>query len=517
MYCLLKRILPLLIIIPFWSIGQVKDSSEIVTYYYENGQKSSEGPLRNGKPDGYWKSYYRNGVLKTEGNRKDHLLDGPWKFYNDQGDLTVVIRYKADMKQGVRETYADGILIREEPYENDKKDGLARYYYDTGELQKIIPFQEGKEAGQGYEFDRNGKIITLMTFKSGVLVKQQNINRLDRQNQKQGLWMDFYEGTYTLRYEGTYLNDLKHGYWKYYLRNGNLQRIEKWVNGVLQEDAKETEKIDVRRTIDPNTGKLQSIGAYRNGKKEGVHRQYDEAGNVISSGLYEDDILLAEGILDEQGRKQGMWKFYYPDGSLKAQGEYEDNLKVGTWKYFFTDGKIEQTGRYARGLPTGVWTWYYPNQQIRLEEEYINGLEDGMSTEYSDSGTVIAKGEYIDGYREGEWEFSINDLRVVGNYFEGERQGTWKNYYADTEKLQFEGNYESGQENGYHVYYWKNGNPRMRGRYVMGEKEGIWEYLSPSGQIELSIEYENGKEIKYNGERITYGKRIDRELEEEER
>lgn len=36
------------------------------TFYYPGGVKSSEGNLKNGKPDGYWKSYYESGRLKSE-------------------------------------------------------------------------------------------------------------------------------------------------------------------------------------------------------------------------------------------------------------------------------------------------------------------------------------------------------------------------------------------------------------------------------------------------------------------
>ena len=49
-------------------------------FYYPNGQKSSEGMLKDGQPEGWWKSYNEQGVLVSEGNRKDHLLDSVWKW-----------------------------------------------------------------------------------------------------------------------------------------------------------------------------------------------------------------------------------------------------------------------------------------------------------------------------------------------------------------------------------------------------------------------------------------------------
>ena len=47
--------------------GQKEDSLVFTTYYYEGGAKSSEGYLKNGQPEGYWKSFYHNGQIKTEG------------------------------------------------------------------------------------------------------------------------------------------------------------------------------------------------------------------------------------------------------------------------------------------------------------------------------------------------------------------------------------------------------------------------------------------------------------------
>ena len=40
-------------------------------FFYENGVLSSEGNMKNGKPEGYWKTYHENGALKTEGGRKN--------------------------------------------------------------------------------------------------------------------------------------------------------------------------------------------------------------------------------------------------------------------------------------------------------------------------------------------------------------------------------------------------------------------------------------------------------------
>ena len=44
--------------------SQVTNPNGYNTFYYDNGAKSSEGTMRDGKADGYWKNYYKNGKVK---------------------------------------------------------------------------------------------------------------------------------------------------------------------------------------------------------------------------------------------------------------------------------------------------------------------------------------------------------------------------------------------------------------------------------------------------------------------
>ncbi len=494
--------------------AQTEDSLVKTEYYFENGKISSEGYLRKSKPDGYWKSYYLEGTLKTEGNRKNYLLDGTWKFYTEQGVLYLTIDYKENVKNGNRISYKGNHVYKIERFIADKKEGLTEVFYDNGKPKLQVPFVNGREKGLAYEYDTLNQVISLLTYKAGVLVKDQKINRYDAAGLKKGLWIDFHKNR-TIKTEGLYVENLKHGYWKYFKNDGNLIKIEKWVHGVLVENADELAKIDVKREIDPQTGKIKSIGGYRNGKKEGVHREYDENGEIVNSELYTNGILLAKGIYDEQGRKQKLWQYFYLTGEVKEQGQYINDKKTGTWKYFFLNGDIEQIGDYRNGLAEGTWRWYYENKELHLEEEYIDGYEDGESREYDEQGKLIASGNYIEGFKEGEWEYNIGNIIEKGKYYEGEKQGVWQLTYVDTKKLAFEGEFLNGIENGMHTEYYGNGQVKRRGRYTLGQRNGIWEFFNEDGVIYLTIKYKDGEELEYNGVKISYGKRVDRQLEEE--
>jgi hypothetical protein len=66
-------------------------------------------------------------------------------------------------------------------------------------------------------------------------------------------------------------------------------------------------------------------------------------------------------MLDEKGYKYE----YYETGELKANGKYENGLKIGEWKFWYENGKMEQKGLYVKGeKPHGDWVWYYKNEQI---------------------------------------------------------------------------------------------------------------------------------------------------------
>lgn len=515
---LLRTLLLYLVLgIPLHSYCQNEgDSLKATAYYYENGQVSSEGFLRNGQPDGYWKSYYRNGQLKAEGNRLDFKLDGPWIFYDRDGLKSSRITYKKGEKDGPSFLYQEGQLHKIDQYEEGKLQGISKYFYPDSSLKKEIPYQEGKQSGQGFEYAQSdGRVITLLEFKNGALLRKQAINRFDEQEQKQGLWIQFHKNG-IIAQEGPYINDLKNGYWKYYTTAGDLIRVEKWVNGELQEGAAEVAKVEIKREIYPETGTLKFKGAYQNGKPTGVHREYNKEGEVVNSIIYDQGIKLFEGVVDAAGLKQGPWKHFYRSGELKAQGSYKDDLKIGRWNYYFRDSTVEQTGSYQRGKADGLWEWFFPDGSILREEEYRFGLEDGSSIEYNDTGAVVAKGEYIDGYKEGSWEYIINDHKEVGSYFEGLRNGTWKHYYLSNGNLRFEGNFENGQPNGTHIYYYDNGQIKRRGNYLAGIREGIWEFFEKDGERILTIEYENGEEIRYNGEKIDYGRRYRRAVAKEQ-
>lgn len=475
-------------------------------FYHTNGKKASEGTMRNGKPDAYWKTYNEEGLLISEGNRKDFELDSTWIFYNDKGDIVLEINYRQGKKNGIRKTYREDEII-EETFLNDIKDGLTRYFYPDKRIKKEVNFKDGLEQGLAKEYDKDGRIITLITYKSGFIVERELINRYDNSGRKHGIWKYFYADG-KIMMEGSYKHGQENGYFKEYDKDGNLISTAKFADGNKLENVAELVKLDLRKDYYPD-GKVKIAATYnKQGELEGIRREYAPDGTVEKSYIFRNGIMIGEGIVTEKGERDGFWKEYYHDGRLRAEGKYSQDVKEGRWKFYHPNGITDQEGLYVKGKPEGEWLWYYPGGQLLREESYYNGLPDGIMTEYDEAGNVITKGEFIEGKEEGKWYYRIGDNETEGTYAEGMRNGLWTYYdlpgqMGKQKVLRFEGRFIEDNPHGKHTYYWDNGNRKDEGEYIMGRKEGDWISFNYDGTPFIMVTYKNGTEQRYDGIQIT--------------
>lgn len=468
----------------------------LVKFYFPGGQLSSEGTMRDGKPDGYWKTYYENGVLKSEGNRKNFQLDSVWKFYDDSARLLVSITYAADKKNGLKTTYREG-EITTETFVDDIKQGPTTYFYPDGKVKLIINFIAGLENGIARELAPDGTVITYMEYKKGFLVSRERINRTDSKGLKQGRWKFFYDD-FTVKTEGIFKDGQRNGYFKEYDENGVLLSVKKFVNDVEQIEVEELTSLKLKTDYYPD-GKIKTVGSYNGDVAEGVRREYSEEGKIIAGYVFTKGVLTGEGIVDEEGNKEGAWREYYTDGTLRSVGTYSKGKPVGNWKYYFENGKLESEGKYTqKGALDGTWRWYFEDASIRRIQSYIAGMEDGEYEEHDETGRLIVKGQYAEGLEEGEWIFDFGNYRETGSYRGGARFGKWKSFYDDG-TLKFEGEYIDDNLNGRVNWYWPSGKLKDQGNFVNGSREGDWVTCNEDGTPFLIVTYRGDVEKRYDG------------------
>lgn len=509
----------LLLFVSLVSLSQNNHNEEFIKYYYPNGKLSAEGYIRDGKPDGYWKNYYEDGKLKSEGNRRYFELDSIWNFYYPNGQLSNSIYYRKDKKNGYSYDYKfyfdeDSVqhhyLYSKELYINGLREGNSYYYSTNGYLEYIFPYKTDKKNGDAKEFDKDSTVITLFKYYNGYEVETKRINRFDSQKRKQGTWIDFYlNGNKKTEYN--YINDILHGNYREYDLDGKILKEQRYVNGELfipQEDEEEIVlKSELRKAYYPN-GKIKFEGAFLDDKPVGIHKEYDDLGNLKTTKEYSSKSeYLGQGLFDKNGKRTGPWKLYDDINSYYfGKGSYLDGEKDGKWIFYYPNGEIELEGYYSEGKPDRKWVWTYENGNTKREENFIYGKREGEYTEYDSIGNLILTGEYFDDARKGEWLICVGEIEEKGNYDLDEKTGVWKSYYSDTKKTRFTGNFKNGDPDGVHKWYYPNGNVELYGAYRMGKKNKDWKKYNPDGSLLTTYTYRNDKLLKIDGIKLYRGK-----------
>ena len=289
----------------FAEADTLPEGAEFKRFFHENGVVSAQGYFVDGQPEGVWQNYDEQGNLISEGARKDLLLHGKWTFYQN-GRAWCEINYLSGKKNGLSVSrYPDRIVY--EPFVNDTLQGLRCITDTAGVLLQSTRFSGGLENGLDKRYNAYGDVSAFTFFKNGMMVFRQGVNRRDREGRPQGEWKDFYENG-ALKWECTYQDGLKDGYYKAYDSLGNLLVLQKYVQGILQEDAPEIATMEVHTEYYANGMPKFRVG-YRNGKPEGICRQYDSlTGKVVQGIFFKDGVITGSGPVDENGNLRDDWK-----------------------------------------------------------------------------------------------------------------------------------------------------------------------------------------------------------------
>ena len=498
----MKKLLLVGILFLIIGICRGQDTASLNGYrvlFHPNGIMSGEGYLKNGEPDGWWKSYNDQGTLISEGNRKELLLDSLWIFYNDKGDKVLSIHYKEGKKHGARTLYAEDEFTIEH-WHHDTIINTVLTYYPDSVLKKSTPYEQGRRHGLEKEFNKSGLVTAITMFYRGAMMRREFVNRTDNFGYKQGNWKFFWDNG-NMQMEGTFQNDKRNGFFKYYDEEGHFLRVEKYANDQLLEDAPETKVLDKKTAYHAN-GKPAIVTTYYKGVEEGIRREFDTTGAIIKGYVFNNGFLRYEGITDHDGKRQGLWKEYYPNGELRSIGKYLNSIMVDEWKFYFEDKRIEMVGSYnKKGKKVGEWLWYYPDGSPLTIENYVDGDLDGPYVEYDEEGKELSKGEYIVGEKDGAWVYRYGEMLEKGSYDDGRQNGTWRVSYPSG-KTASEFNYDAGVIHGKFTIYWENGRTKLSGKYNAGEPEGVWQKYDEEGNLFLTTSYKDGIEYMWNSYKL---------------
>jgi len=170
--------------------------------------------------------------------------------------------------------------------------------------------------------------------------------------------------------------------------------------------------------------RIRYVGQFEQGKEIGVFKFY----HITSS---DHPITIKKFFKNSDSV---FVQFFTTTGRIESEGFLKVRERVGNWKYFYPNGTIMSEENYERGKLDGEQLIYYPDGKVTESANYKNGFKEGVNSKYSNKGVLIEEITYKHGMPNGLAKyFELNgDLKEAGDYKNGKREGVWE-YYMDGE------------------------------------------------------------------------------------
>ncbi len=222
-------------------------------------------------------------------------------------------------------------------------------------------------------------------FLTASVYGQDTINQTDANGKKQGFWKKTAADGKKL-YEGHFKNGKPCGEFHYYYDDGVTKAVSQF-----SADGRTT----MTRAFFPN-GKPMAEGRFVDEKREGLWKFYSEQdGALISEENYRN------------GKKEGVAKNFFPGQGVAELSNFRDGIHEGTWEQYYADGKVKFRCTYKNDMKEGPVTGYSASGKVLMNGTYKNGSPDGLWTYFDEKGKVTKKETYERGLlikKEGELE-----------------------------------------------------------------------------------------------------------------
>lgn len=85
----------------------------------------------------------------------------------------------------------------------------------------------------------------------------------------------------------------------------------------------------------------------------------------------------------------GPYVAYWPNGTVQAQGQYEEGWRSGTWTFFDAKGVKTGVTTFKQGDYDGLRVEFHANGMKKLEEQYTKGTRIGEVKSFDLTGKEI--------------------------------------------------------------------------------------------------------------------------------
>lgn len=268
------------------------------------------------------------------------------------------------------------------------KDGLpngkCQRFDFQGNLIEEGNFLDGSRVGKWFVYE-DGKYNAIGSFVK-VDSAYYNYHYLVDNYGKDGLWIYQNKQGIVLEKE-FYKNKERDSTWTIYYPNGQ-KNIEKnyskgFLNGIYK--------------VWNEEGILLIEQYFKNGKKDGKYTEWHSDAKLKCELVYEQDKIVSGNCI-----------LYYKSGEKYAEGQLDDDVKIGVWTYYHKNGNIWAQGTYVPFI-TSVCSG-------GRARDYYHSAMNGKWTFWDSNGNQIAQGN-----------FQPTQIKTPrGYFFKGEKLNNWK-------------------------------------------------------------------------------------------
>jgi len=171
----------------------------------------------------------------------------------------------------------------------------------------------------------------------------------------------------------------------------------------------------------PESKRLRYEGTFSHGKEVGEFKFFDDtkAGAVIATRTFSLNDNVAYTV------------FYDQNKNKVSEGKVVNKMFEGEWKYYHhASTTIMTIENYKNGKLEGLRSVFFPSGKIAEETYYKNNLKNGLSKKYSEKGYVLEEATFKNNQYDGEAIFRDVDNNIVskGKFSNGKKVGVWQFY-----------------------------------------------------------------------------------------
>jgi antitoxin component YwqK of YwqJK toxin-antitoxin module len=133
----------------------------------------------------------------------------------------------------------------------------------------------------------------------------------------------------------------------------------------------------VQELYNPN-GSIKSLTPIKDGKIEGVLKQFDDEGKLLTEESYHNNL------------KNG-WQINYnpPTGKIKFKAMFRNDTMQGPMIQYYLEGQLWRESNYINGHLEGIVKTYWPNGKIKMETPFEHGKKIPGEKKYDEQGNLL--------------------------------------------------------------------------------------------------------------------------------